>query len=198
MSAVSSTSPSVLLAPDRQRRAALEVLLSRQSVSALQEPAPDDADLALILEAGLRAPDHGRLRPWRFILIRGAACGLRRGAGRRAPGARTGSARGADGAPAPEASIRPAADRPGRKDRPRRAYSQDRAASLRGGRRHEHAERHPCAGLRRHLGDGAVVYDRRVNQASGSPGPTASPASSSSAPRKARRGQCGGRCWRIT
>ena len=62
-----------LLSPDPQRRAALEVLLSRQSVSALQEPAPDDADLALILEAGLRAPDHGRLRPWRFVLIRGAA-----------------------------------------------------------------------------------------------------------------------------
>ena len=24
-----------------------------------------------ILDAGLRAPDHGRLRPWRFVLIRG-------------------------------------------------------------------------------------------------------------------------------
>jgi len=73
MSAISSESPSTLLSPDSQRRAALEVLLSRQSVSALQEPAPDDSDLALILEAGLRAPDHGRLRPWRFVLIRGVA-----------------------------------------------------------------------------------------------------------------------------
>ena len=73
MSAISSASPSALRSPDSQCRAALEVLLSRQSVSALQEPAPDDSDLALILEAGLRAPDHGRLRPWRFVLIRGAA-----------------------------------------------------------------------------------------------------------------------------
>ncbi len=65
---------------DAQRRditrldfTAIESLLSRQSVGALQEPAPNDADLALILDAGLRAPDHGRLRPWRFVLIRGAA-----------------------------------------------------------------------------------------------------------------------------
>ncbi len=26
-----------------------------------------------MLQAALRAPDHGRLRPWRFVLIRGAA-----------------------------------------------------------------------------------------------------------------------------
>jgi nitroreductase len=61
-------------AVDRQRRSRLvETLLSRQSVGALEEPAPQGADLDLILEAGLRAPDHGRLRPWRFVLIRGAA-----------------------------------------------------------------------------------------------------------------------------
>ncbi len=48
----------------------LDALLSRQSVSALEEPAPEGAHLDLILEAGLRAPDHGRLRPWRFVLIR--------------------------------------------------------------------------------------------------------------------------------
>lgn len=55
------------------RNAALEMLLSRQSVSQLREPAPSEAELALILEAGLRAPDHGRLRPWRFVVIRGGA-----------------------------------------------------------------------------------------------------------------------------
>ncbi len=44
---------------------------SRQSANLLQEPAPDGAELDLILDAGLRAPDHGRLRPWRFVLIRG-------------------------------------------------------------------------------------------------------------------------------
>jgi len=51
----------------------LDSLLSRQSVGALEEPAPHGADLDLILDAGLRAPDHGRLRPWRFVLIRGEA-----------------------------------------------------------------------------------------------------------------------------
>ena len=54
-----------------ERLRALELLLSRQSANLLQEPAPDGAELDLILDAGLRAPDHGRLRPWRFVLIRG-------------------------------------------------------------------------------------------------------------------------------
>ena len=59
-------------AADREgRRRALELLLSRQSVGVLEEPAPQGAELDLILDAGLRAPDHGRLRPWRFVLIRG-------------------------------------------------------------------------------------------------------------------------------
>jgi nitroreductase len=49
----------------------LHVLLNRQSSGALVEPAPSGADLDLILDAGLRAPDHGRLRPWRFVVIRG-------------------------------------------------------------------------------------------------------------------------------
>jgi len=48
----------------------MTVLLSRASVSRLREPAPRDRDLENILEAALRAPDHGRLRPWRFVLIR--------------------------------------------------------------------------------------------------------------------------------
>ena len=57
---------------DRESRLrALELLLSRQSVGVLEEPAPQGAELDLILDAGLRAPDHGRLRPWRFVLIRG-------------------------------------------------------------------------------------------------------------------------------
>jgi nitroreductase len=54
---------------------ALEAVLTRQSVppAFLAEPAPDDATLARILAAGASAPDHGRLRPWRFIVIRGPA-----------------------------------------------------------------------------------------------------------------------------
>jgi len=38
---------------------------------ALGDPAPDDAQLKKILEAAMRAPDHGRLHPYRFISIRG-------------------------------------------------------------------------------------------------------------------------------
>lgn len=52
---------------------ALQLLLNRQSSGALVEPAPSGADLDLILDAGLRAPDHGRLRPWRFVIIRDEA-----------------------------------------------------------------------------------------------------------------------------
>jgi nitroreductase len=55
-----------------ERLRAVELLLSRQSANLLQEPAPEGAELDLILDAGLRVPDHGRLRPWRFVLIRGA------------------------------------------------------------------------------------------------------------------------------
>jgi nitroreductase len=51
----------------------IETLLSRASASVLQEPAPEGAVLEQVLQAGLCAPDHGRLRPWHFVLIRGAA-----------------------------------------------------------------------------------------------------------------------------
>jgi nitroreductase len=49
---------------------AIEALLRRYSARSLTEPAPDAAALGLILESATRAPDHGRLRPWRFIVIR--------------------------------------------------------------------------------------------------------------------------------
>jgi nitroreductase len=52
---------------------ALELLHTRESATRLQDPAPADADLDAILRSAVRAPDHGRLRPWRFILVRGAA-----------------------------------------------------------------------------------------------------------------------------
>ena len=40
---------------------------------ALNDPAPDDAQLAEILQVAMSAPDHGRLYPYRFITIRGDA-----------------------------------------------------------------------------------------------------------------------------
>ena len=32
-------------------------------------PGPDDAQLRAILEAAIRVPDHGKLNPWRFLII---------------------------------------------------------------------------------------------------------------------------------
>jgi nitroreductase len=50
---------------------ALEALTARVSPLELGEPAPDEATERRLIEAALRAPDHGRLRPWRFLSIRG-------------------------------------------------------------------------------------------------------------------------------
>lgn len=52
---------------------ALEALLTRTSPPALTDPAPDDATMERLLQAAMRAPDHRRLRPWRFIIIDGEA-----------------------------------------------------------------------------------------------------------------------------
>ena len=49
-----------------------DVLLSRRSVKFVQAPGPTDMQLDLILQAALCAPDHGAIRPWRFVLVRGA------------------------------------------------------------------------------------------------------------------------------
>lgn len=54
---------------------ALEFMLSRRSRPAktLGAPAPDRAALAPILKAAARVPDHGKLEPWRFVVLeRGA------------------------------------------------------------------------------------------------------------------------------
>jgi nitroreductase len=58
-------------APHPDHPPALEFLLSRRSVGQLCEPAPAGEELDWILDAGMRAPDHGRLRPWQFVIIRG-------------------------------------------------------------------------------------------------------------------------------
>jgi nitroreductase len=49
---------------------AIDALLRRYSARALQAPGPDDAALGLMFESATRAADHGRLRPWRFIVIK--------------------------------------------------------------------------------------------------------------------------------
>ncbi|MGF1560742.1 MAG: nitroreductase [Geminicoccaceae bacterium] len=54
---------------------ALEAILSRTTVpqARMTDPGPDDAALTRLLACAMAAPDHGRLRPWRLLLIRGAA-----------------------------------------------------------------------------------------------------------------------------
>ena len=52
----------------------LEFLALRRSTSAatLTEPAPDAGQLADLLRLAIRVPDHGKLAPWRFIVLEGA------------------------------------------------------------------------------------------------------------------------------
>jgi nitroreductase len=50
---------------------ALELLLHRRSVAKLNAPAPQGQALENIIRAGLRAPDHGGLTPWRFVVAEG-------------------------------------------------------------------------------------------------------------------------------
>ncbi len=60
--------------PERNE-AALDFLLNRRSRPAktLATPVPTRDELAPILTAAARTPDHGKLEPWRFIVLEGAA-----------------------------------------------------------------------------------------------------------------------------
>jgi len=50
---------------------ALTLLKTRTSPGQLVEPGPTPEQLNEILSAGASAPDHGRMQPWRFIIIAG-------------------------------------------------------------------------------------------------------------------------------
>jgi len=50
----------------------IEALNTRATAKTYGEVAPTKDHLAIVLQAAVRAPDHGRLRPWRFMLIEGA------------------------------------------------------------------------------------------------------------------------------
>ena len=52
---------------------ALAAIYSRVSAVRLIEPGPTDEQIDAILQAGARAPDHGRLAPWRFMVVEGQA-----------------------------------------------------------------------------------------------------------------------------
>jgi nitroreductase len=53
----------------------LDLLKKRRSVPPLflRDPGPDAAQLTEILTSASRVPDHGKLAPWRFIVIEGEA-----------------------------------------------------------------------------------------------------------------------------
>ena len=55
--------------------AALTFLQNRRSRPAktMAMPVPTPAQLTEILTAAVRVPDHGKLEPWRFVVIQGAA-----------------------------------------------------------------------------------------------------------------------------
>ena len=51
----------------------LDFLASRRSSSAvtLAEPAPSSSEIAALISLAARVPDHGKLAPWRFIVLEG-------------------------------------------------------------------------------------------------------------------------------
>lgn len=50
---------------------ALALLHQRVSCPGLLAPAPTAAELENIMQAALRSPDHGAIKPWRFLTIQG-------------------------------------------------------------------------------------------------------------------------------
>jgi len=50
----------------------LTAINTRASAVRLTEPGPTAEQLNTILAAGIRAPDHGRLSPWRFVVLNGS------------------------------------------------------------------------------------------------------------------------------
>lgn len=49
----------------------LTAIDTRSSAARLTAPGPDPTELERILGAAVRAPDHGRLKPWRLLVLEG-------------------------------------------------------------------------------------------------------------------------------
>lgn len=62
-------------APQTPAPEVLRFLATRRSASAvtLAEPAPSADELDILLRLAARVPDHGKLAPWRFIVLEGPA-----------------------------------------------------------------------------------------------------------------------------
>jgi nitroreductase len=58
--------PAPVVSEEMQHR-----LSTRRSAPAqdLKGPGPDDAQIAAILKLGARSPDHGKMTPWRFVVL---------------------------------------------------------------------------------------------------------------------------------
>lgn len=54
-----------------QKMTPLALLKARASAIKLTEPGPSREQITEILEAAVTVADHGRLRPWRFVVIEG-------------------------------------------------------------------------------------------------------------------------------
>lgn len=52
---------------------AIQVLQERVSIGVLAAPGPSAEEIATLLKSAVRAPDHGVLRPWRFLVLEGEA-----------------------------------------------------------------------------------------------------------------------------
>ncbi|MDG4648577.1 nitroreductase family protein [Roseibacterium sp. SDUM158017] len=72
---MTDTQPAIA-APLSPRPETLDFLLTRRSrpPKTLGLPVPDRSALAPLLLAAARVPDHGKLEPWRFVVLERAAC----------------------------------------------------------------------------------------------------------------------------
>ena len=59
----------------KHNAAALQFLQNRRSRPAktMAHPVPNTNQITQILTAAVRVPDHGKLEPWRFVVVQGAA-----------------------------------------------------------------------------------------------------------------------------
>ena len=58
---------------DRPLNPVIELLQNRVSCPKLTQPAPSEGELTEIFNCAMRAPDHARLRPWRYHVVQGQA-----------------------------------------------------------------------------------------------------------------------------